>query len=155
MQKFEVLDDFQGCLLIVSHDRYFMDRLVDHLFVFEGNGVIKDFPGNYSQYRLWQKEKEQSGVNSPQSATSRNKSSENNLNIIGNKKQFSFKEKREFELLGREIDELTKEKEIITKKLNNGNTSFEELQQLSHRIAEVSRLLDKKEFRWLELSEVQ
>ncbi len=156
------LSEFPGCLLIVSHDRYFMDRLVDHLFIFEGNGVIRDFPGNYSQYREAIASGAQSGVGSL--LTSDNIGQTDNKNqpaVNGNqqttnsKKQFSYKEKREFELLENEIASLTKEKETVTHKLNNGDTPFEELQVLSQRIGEVTRLLDEKELRWLELSEMQ
>ncbi len=146
------LSEFPGCLLIVSHDRYFMDRLVDHLFVFEGNGVIRDFPGNYTQYR-------QSADKSPSYYTGNNEKqvpAAAREQVVGDKKrQLSYKEKREFELLEKEISDLTKEKAAITEKLNNGNTPFEELQQLSVRIGEVTQLLDEKEFRWLELSELQ
>lgn len=153
------LSEFAGCILIVSHDRYFMDRLVDHLFVFEGDGVVKDFPGNYSQYR-------ESIVNGPQSTEKRSKSNNDfleniepaidpGLSTADQKRQLSFKEKREFALLEKEIAALTKEKEVITEKLTSGNTPFEELQLISQRIGEVTRLLDEKELRWLELSEVQ
>lgn len=150
------LTEFPGCLVIVSHDRYFMDMLVDHLFVFEGDGVIMDFPGNYSQYRIWQKEQEQLPVTSSQLPGKKNESETtgNRKPETGNKRKLSFKEKREFEQLEKEIADLTMEKENITQKLNSGTTPFEELQQLSHRIGEVSNLLDEKEMRWLELSEV-
>src|SRR5437762_657743 len=146
------LSEFSGCLLIVSHDRYFMDRLVDHLFVFEGNGVIKDFPGNYSQYRLWQEEQEQvTGYQLPEKIITRNQKPETG----SIKKRLSYKDKREFELLEREITNLNNEKEIINRKFNEGgNLPFEELQQLSQRIAEISSLIDAKELRWLELSEI-
>lgn len=149
------LSEFPGCLLIVSHDRYFMDRLVDHLFVFEGNGVIRDFPGNYTQYRLSQKE--QWAVGSQQLAIKKTEEKVigNGQQAIGNvKRQPSFKEKREFEILEKEIAELSKEKETITHKLSSGDTSFEELEKLSSRIGEVTQLLDEKEIRWLELSEL-
>jgi ATP-binding cassette subfamily F protein uup len=144
------LAEFQGCLLLVSHDRYFMDRLVDHLFVFEGNGLIKDFPGNYSQYR-------QSLVNSqqPQDKAGQKTISTNQQQTLSNKKQLSYKEKRDFEILEKEIAELTQEKETVTQRLNSGDASFEELQQLSNRIGQVSKLLDEKELRWLELSEIE
>ncbi len=151
------LSEFQGCLVIVSHDRYFMDRLVDHLFVFEGDGVIRDFPGNYSQYRL---EEMKSEVRGQKSEAGGQKSEESFASDIGpqtsdlRKRQLSYKEKREFESLEKEIAELTKEKEIVTQKLNSGDTPFDELQQLSVRIGEVTQLLDEKELRWLELSEV-
>lgn len=142
------LSEFPGCLLIVSHDRYFMDRLVDHLFVFEGDGAIRDFPGNYSQYRL-QQTKDETSIKKTEEKQTEQPAKEKN------RRQLTFKEKREFELLEKEISDLSKEKEVITEKLNSGSTSFEELQQLSVRIGEVTRLLDEKELRWLELSEVE
>ncbi|MEQ1799196.1 MAG: ABC-F family ATP-binding cassette domain-containing protein [Lacibacter sp.] len=148
------LSEYPGCLLIVSHDRYFMDRLVDHLFVFEGDGFVRDFPGNYSQLRIWQKEQEKLGAGSdePIAKVAESKAPEENKST-SDKKRFSYKEKREFELLQKEIEELTAEKQNVTEKLNSGSMSFEELQKLSNRIAEVTALLDEKEFRWLELSE--
>ncbi len=152
------LADFPGCLMIVSHDRYFMDRLVDHLFVFEGNGVIHDFPGNYSQYREWLKE---AGTATPVDTGEGSRMREikepiNNEASPAKKstKKPTFKEKREFEILEKEIADLNKEKESISARLNDSTTPFPELQQLSVRIGEVTRLLDEKEFRWLELSEI-
>jgi len=147
------LSEFTGCMLIVSHDRYFMDRLVDHLFVFEGDGVVSDFPGNYSQYRLSLESKiadESVGIaerNTGKGTGIRNSSTGQKKNIL------SYKEKREFELLEKEMAELNTEKETINGKFNNGDLPFEELQRLSQRIGEVSTLLDIKELRWLELSE--
>lgn len=146
------LSEFRGCLIIVSHDRYFMDRLVNHLFVFEGDGFIRDFPGNYSQYRLWQ---EKMTDDNWQMAGKKETTAISHRPSANEKKRLSFKQKREFETLEKEIANLAKEKEMITEKLNSGNTPFEELQQLSGRIGEVTRLLDEKELRWLELSEVQ
>ena len=149
------LSEFPGCLMIVSHDRYFMDRLVDHLFVFEGNGVIQDFPGNYSQYREWLKEREE-----PQVPIAKKTAEKSVENLAGStdtgiaKRKPSFKEKREFEQIEKEIVALTSEKEMITGKLNDGNTPFEELQKLSMRIGVITQLLDEKEIRWLELSEI-
>ena len=150
------LSDFHGCLLLVSHDRYFMDRLVDHLFVFEGNGIIKDFPGNYSQYRETMDDKQQTSNLQKEKVTMDNNESTvvRGPSSVVSKKQLSYKEKREFEALEKEIAELTKEKETVTQRLNSGDASFEELQQLSNRIGEVSKLLDEKELRWLELSEI-
>ena len=145
------LSEFPGCIIIVSHDRYFMNRLVDHLFVFEGGGIIKDFPGNYSQYR---EEKMRSEVRGQKSEIQTELSDIRPQTSDIKKKQLSFKEKREFESLTKEIADLTKEKGIITEKLTNGNTPFEELQLISQRIGEVTRLLDEKELRWLELSEL-
>ena len=138
--------DFAGCLLIVSHDRYFMDRLVDHLFVFEGNGEVRDFPGNYSQYREWQKqqvskEEEKRAVKTEVPAAT------------SSKKKLSYKEQREFQLLGKELADLENEKKEIYNKLNNANLPFQELQDLTARIGTISSLIDEKEMRWLELSE--
>src|SRR5258708_5397731 len=156
------LSEFQGCLLIVSHDRYFMDRLVDHLLVLEGDGMVRDFPGNYSQYREWVKlgndnadfrppgdgykapeEKPVSAAPAPTPASQ------------PEKKKLTYKEKREFELLEKEIADLEKEKQQVTDKLNGGSAPFTELQQLANRSGEISRLLDEKEIRWLELSEAE
>jgi ABC transport system ATP-binding/permease protein len=143
------LSDFQGCLMIVSHDRYFMDRLVDHLFVFEGSGVVTDYPGNYSQYRIWQKEKENNQLPAP----APQKKETITTVTASSKPRMSYKEKREFEELETAIANLTKEKETITQQLSGSSLPFEELQKLSARIGEVSNLLDEKEMRWLELSE--
>jgi ATP-binding cassette subfamily F protein uup len=149
------LSEFGGCLLIVSHDRYFMDRLVDHLFVFEGDGAIRDFPGNYSQYRIWQKDQLQVTSSQLQVKKEDTNITSNQKPVTSNqKRQPSFKEKREFELLEKEIADLNKEKETINSKLASGNIPFEELQGLSTRIVEVTQLLDEKELRWLELSEL-
>ncbi len=147
------LSEFQGCLLLVSHDRYFMDRLVDHLFVFEGDSVVKDFPGNYSQYR-------ESTVDSPQSIESKSETEkkqstvDRGLSSVDKKRQLSYKEKREFETLEKEIYDLTKEKGLLTEQLNSGTLPFEKLTEASLRINEISDLLDSKELRWLELSEL-
>lgn len=144
--------EFPGCLLIVSHDRYFMDRLVDHLLVFEGDGIIRDFPGNYSQYRDWQRiqETKASEYFSEKTATSSTSSKESSSE---QKRRLSYKEKREFETLEKEISLLTQEKQIITEKLNSGQLSYDELRLLSNRINDLSKILDEKEIRWLELSD--
>lgn len=146
------LADYQGCLLIVSHDRYFMDRLVEHLFVFEGDGVIADFPGNYTQYRLSQKEKEQTKKQSVQQKEEKN-TVEKRENIPL-KKKASFKEKREFELLEKEIADLESEKSLLENELTNPDFNYESLQSKSARIGEIAALLEEKEMRWLELSEL-
>jgi ATP-binding cassette subfamily F protein uup len=141
------LADFQGCLLIVSHDRYFMDRLVDHLLVFEGDGEVRDFPGNYAQYResLEDKKSEPSTTAvAPTPAVASEPA----------KKKMGFKEKREFEQLEKDIASLTAEKSDITAKLSSGDLPFDKLDQLSRRIGEVEAALDEKEMRWLELSEL-
>ncbi len=147
------LSEFQGCLLIVSHDRYFMDRLVDHLLVFEGSGVIRDFPGNYSQFRIWQREQEQLAAENTQAARQVATPAATPAKDEP-KRRLSFKEKREFEILEKEIAQLTAEKSKINEELNAGTASYEHLQTLSKRIMEVSDLLDEKELRWLELSEM-
>ena len=149
------LSEYPGCLLIVSHDRYFMDRLVDHLFVFEGDGVIRDFPGNYSEYRIWEKEQEDSRESLVVSRENPSDNMQPEANSRQQKKRMGFKEKREFELLQQEIEQLTAEKETITQQLNSGTAAFEELQKMSMRIGVVTQLLDEKEMRWLELSEMR
>jgi len=148
------LSDFQGCLLIVSHDRYFMDRLVDHLLVLEGDGVVRDFPGNYSQYRAVQRDLEEGGVEDKQAKTPGSIISLPSTLPV-EKRRLSFKEKQELEGLDKDIARLTQEKKSATEKLNSGSTPFDELQRLSVRIGEIDELLDKKELRWLELSEAE
>ena len=149
------LSDFQGCIIIVSHDRYFMDRLVDHLFVFQGNGDIRDFPGNYSQYRLAIKEDEKlTHVGTDMSERQEEKPAvKHHTPVMIEKKKLTYKEQREFDLLEKEIEQLTAEKEEVTGQLNSGTLPFEELQRLSNRIGDLSTLLDEKELRWLALSE--
>ena len=149
----EFLMEYPGCIIIVSHDRYFMDRMVDHLFAFEGNGVIRDYPGNYTQYREAiangsltddrQIMKQEPKTVEPVTA--------NGSNTSGQK--LSFKEKREFELLEKEMPELQKEKAALEIKMNEGNPTFDELQKSAERIGIIVQLLDEKEMRWLELSE--
>jgi len=148
------LNDYQGCFLIASHDRYFMDRLVDHLFVFEGNGKIRDFPGNYTQYRLWQKEQEKLSVSGFQFPVKEEAGTDNKEEAAGGKKKASFKEKREFELLEKEIAELEAEKQQIENQLSDPDAPYEKLNLLSRRIGEIAVLLNDKEVRWLELSEI-
>ena len=146
------LMEFQGCLLIVSHDRYFMDRLVDHLFVFEGEGEIKDYPGNYSQYRIWLKDQELLANAKPPEIKKETAPPVTN-NEPKEKRKLSFKEKHEFEKLAKEIEDLEAEKKEITIKLNNGETDYKVLEEYTGRIAIISKLLDDKEMRWLELSQ--
>jgi ATP-binding cassette subfamily F protein uup len=150
------LSEYQGCLLIVSHDRYFMDRLVDHLLVLEGDGLVRDFPGNYSQYRDFQKNNEEDALfpNEQPAAKTTTPAPANARVEAPPKRQLTYKEKREFEDLEKEIAALTTEKQSITEKLNSGAAPFEELQQMSIRIGEIGQMLDNKELRWLELSEL-
>ncbi|HXB42931.1 MAG TPA: ABC-F family ATP-binding cassette domain-containing protein [Puia sp.] len=149
------LSEFQGCLLIVSHDRYFMDRLVDHLFVFQGDGDIRDFPGNYSQYRLALKDDEMlTDVGTQMSEKKEVKpAAPSRQSSIAEKKKLSYKEQREFELLEKEIENLSNKKSSISEKMNSGDLPFNELTTLSSQIGELTQLLDEKELRWLELSE--
>ncbi|MDP1843443.1 MAG: ABC-F family ATP-binding cassette domain-containing protein [Sediminibacterium sp.] len=157
------LSDYPGCILIVSHDRYFMDRLVDHLFVFEGQGEIRDFPGNYTQYRIWQKDNEKK-ENKWDVLEAGKRKGETTEQIVKNKidtpvtttakKALSFKEKREFELLEKEMPELEKEKQLLTSEMSSGTLPFESIQKISNRLIELTQLLEEKETRWLELSEL-
>ncbi len=139
--------EFSGCLLIVSHDRYFMDRLVDHLFVFKGEGIIQDYPGNYSQYRIEAQAKEENQIEKTEQVAK----SEETKPIATSK--ISYKEKREFEQLGTDIETLTAAKESYSTQLNSGNLVFEELQKIAIELEKTIQLLDEKELRWLELSE--
>lgn len=147
------LSDYQGCLIIVSHDRYFMDRLVDHLFVFEGDGEVRDFPGNYSQYRIWQRE-QQKEQQKPVAEKKEETTTASVGTVAGKKKKLSFNEKREFEQLEKELPKLEKEKEEITAKMSDASLPYEELQKLSNRITEITTQLEEKEMRWLELSDM-
>jgi len=153
------LSDYPGCVLIVSHDRYFMDRLVDHLFVFEGDGVVRDFPGNYSQYRTWKEEQDlqqkTASAESTLAPTNHPVPQEaEKPTAASSKKRMSYKEKREFEQLETEIPVLEQEKKEINEKLASGLLGYEELQALSERIGRITQQLEEKELRWLELSEM-
>lgn len=145
------LSEFQGCLLIVSHDRYFMDRLVDHLFVFEGDGFIRDFPGNYSQYRDWLKDQEPVSVSKAEDGAE--KLVEASM-ATTSKKKMSFKEKREFELLEKEIAGLEEEKTSLAAEMSTGQLGYERMQVIASRLTAISSQLEEKEMRWLELSEL-
>ena len=152
----EFLMEFPGCILIVSHDRYFMDRMVDHLFAFEGNGVIKDYPGNYSQYREYLKELE-AGTRTDDGKMNMGALPEKKEEAVieknnGTPKKLSFKEKSEFEKLEKELPSLQKEKEDLEIKMSS-HIPYDELQKISSRVTEIVAALDEKEMRWLELSE--
>jgi ATP-binding cassette subfamily F protein uup len=144
--------DFQGCLVMVSHDRYFMDRMVEHLFVFEGNGMIRDFPGNYGLYQQWLKSKENEETS--ESKSLRSPVLKAVTAPAPAKAKLSFKEKRELEMLEKEISDLNKEKDQITGKLHDASVNFDAIQQLSQQFTVISETLQVKEFRWLELSEL-
>ena len=144
------LDDYPGCLIIVSHDRYFMDRLVDHLFVFEGQGRIKDFNGRYTDYKAWRDEREKE---KRQAEKARKEESPVKDEPPKERKKPSFKERREFEALEKEIEALEEEKAALSEKMNGGESDFEKLQEWGERFEEVNRLIDEKSERWIELSE--
>jgi len=147
----EYLQDFPGCVIVVSHDRYFMDKVVDHLLVFKGQGKIKDFPGNYTQYREWQalQPKESAfAAQKPAKVTTDTRSERET------KRKMSFKEKREFEQLEKDIATLEDEKKQIEDALSSGTLSVDEITQMSKRLPLLNDELDEKSMRWLELSEL-
>ena len=146
----EYLKEFKGSLIIVSHDRHFLDRLVDHLFVFCGNGVVKDFIGNYSEYRSFIKDyrKEQAAAAKELSVRGEGKTKTEKV------RRLSWKEQREMESLEAEIEALNAEKASLEESLSSGTLGTEELMKASERIGEVIKLCDEKEMRWLELSEI-
>lgn len=151
----EILEDylqkFKGCVIIVSHDRFFMDRTVDHLFVFEGNGRIKDFPGNYSEYREWKSLQKEEDVAVKEKKSIQRKSQDDNRQ---KSKRLTFNERKEFESLSVEIESLESEKKTLEAELSSGQISdYEQVTEKSKRISEIIGLLDEKEMRWLELSE--
>ena len=146
----EYLQNFKGCVIVVSHDRYFMDKVVDHLMVFNGQGDIRDFPGNYSDYRDWKDAKAQ------QEKEAEKPQEEKTVRVrLNDKRKMSFKEKREFEQLEKEIAELETEKAQIEEQLCSGMLSVDELTEKSKRLPEVNDLIDEKTMRWLELSEIE
>lgn len=145
----DFLDDFGGCLIVVTHDRYFLDNLVDHIFVFEGNGKIKDFPGNYTDYQL--KKSQQKKQEKKEERPAEIKPAAGNK--TAEKKKLSYKEQKEFEALEAEIPILEKQKAEALEQMNSGSLSPEELQEVSELYARLEKELEEKEFRWLELSE--
>ena len=151
----EYLQDFPGCVIVVSHDRYFMDKVVDHLLVFKGEGEIQDFPGNYTQFRDFQKmkskeeEQQKPTKNSSPTANEQKKDYRNNA-----KRKMSFKEKREYEQLSDKIAQLEEEKQQLEEELCSGNLSVDELTEKSKRLPILKDELDELELRWLELAEL-
>lgn len=145
----EYLADFPGCVIIVSHDRYFMDKVVDHLLVFKGNGVVNDFPGNYTQYREW------CSLKSRDEETAAKKDSRPREKRHQERRKMSYKEKMEFAQLEKEIAELEKEQKEIEEQLCSGKLPVDELTEKSKRLPLIKEELDLKELRWLELSEIE
>ncbi len=151
----EYLQSFAGCVIIVSHDRFFMDKIVDHLFVFEGEGKITDFPGNYTIYRNKVEEDEEKSKNKAKAGARAVEIKLKEKPQNENKKQkLSFNEKREFEQLEKEIPELEFQKEKLENLMNSGELAHDELYEKSLELEKIKTLLDEKEFRWLELSEI-
>ena len=147
----EYLQDFPGCVIVVSHDRYFMDKVVDHLLVFRGQGEIKDFPGNYTQYREWEKLTSDTGNTSPTCQTSPTPKASYRHD---DRRRLSYKEKREMEQLEREIAALEEEQHQLEQSLCSGTLSVDELTEKSKRLPQLKEELDEKSMRWLELSEI-
>ena len=148
----EYLQDFPGCVIIVSHDRYFMDKVVDHLLVFKGNGEVKDFPGNYTQYREWNSLKSKAENKLPESKTINKKKKDYHHDT---RRRLSFKEKQELQQLSLDIDRLEEEQKNIEEALCSGNLSVAELTDKSKRLPILKNELDEKSMRWLELSEIE
>ena len=146
----EYLQDFPGCVIIVSHDRYFMDKVVDHLLVFKGDGVVKDFPGNYTQYREWIKTQSKEDANAKQAAPKQKADYHHD-----SKRRMSYKEKREYEQLSKDIATLEAEEKALNEALCSGTLSIDELTEKSKRLPKLKEELDEKEMRWLELSEIE
>ena len=165
----EYLQDFPGCVIVISHDRYFTDKVVDHLLVFHGEGKIQDFPGNYTQYRDWLKTDERDARSSGK-GTSADSSGNNKADNKADKeskagrasstsgnhaRKMTFKEKREFEQLERDIEALEQEQKSIEEALNSGTLSVDDLIEKSKRLPQLKDELDEKSMRWLELSEIE
>jgi ATP-binding cassette subfamily F protein uup len=142
----DFLLDFPGCLVVVSHDRHFMNKLVDHLLVLEGAGTVKDFPGNYYEYIAWKE--------SEKPVTTLAKKEEAPKKALKEKKRLSYLEKREFESLEKEIRQLEQRKTELTEAMSAGNADFAALQKFSSELSEVMKQLESKSDRWLELSEL-
>jgi ATP-binding cassette subfamily F protein uup len=154
----EYLRSFKGCLLIVSHDRYFLDKTVDHLFIFREGGEVKDFVGQYSEYREFIKEQEAEEARQARAIAEREREKEaksnNTQSSAPQRRKLSFKEQRELEQLEKDIAELEHSKKELEERLSSGALSHEELMNASARIAQTIEELETKEMRWLELSEI-
>ena len=148
----EYLEDFPGCVIVVSHDRYFMDKVVDHLLVFRGDGDVKDFPGNYTQYREWSKLESKTEAEAKERQTAVQKEKKNYHNDT--RRRLSYKEKTELQQLERDIETLTQEQHALEEALCSGKLSVDELTEKSRRLPQLKDELDEKEMRWLELSEL-
>lgn len=152
----DYLRSFKGCLIVISHDRYFMDRVVDHLLVFNGNGDIRDFPGNYSQYREWKRQKEQHEKEQRRIEAERitRQSQDKSENEPSHQRKKTYREQQEYQQIEEQIGQLEKEKEQIETSLAGGTLTVEEITNMSKRLPELTEKLDELEYRWLELSEL-
>lgn len=148
----EYLRTFQGCVIVVSHDRYFMDKVVDHLLVFKGEGEVKDFPGNYTQFRDWEELEEKAPEQQKERAEEKASQA---TRVHSDKRKLSFKEKQEYAQLEKDIEALEAEKKDIEERLSSGQISVEEITALSKRLPLLNDELDEKSMRWLELSEIE
>jgi ATP-binding cassette subfamily F protein uup len=148
----EYLQEFKGSLIIVSHDRYFLDKCVDHLFVFEGNGRIKDFVGQYSEYREYIKEKEAMERSAERNATTTSKPQQQRSHDTS-KRKLSYKEQRELEQIEQELQSLGEERSQLETEISSGTLPYDRLAEVSKRIEEIIAIIDEKEMRWLELNE--
>ncbi|MBQ9175779.1 MAG: ABC-F family ATP-binding cassette domain-containing protein [Bacteroidaceae bacterium] len=148
----QYLQDFRGCLIVVSHDRYFMDKVVDHILVFHGNGDIQDFPGNYTQYREWRSLQPKPQEDTPSPTPSNNNQNGRNAN---RQRRLTFKERREMEQLEADITRLEAEKSDIETALSSGTTAVDRIVEMSKRLPLLNDELDEKSMRWLELSEIE
>lgn len=151
----EYLQDFPGCVIVVSHDRYFMDKVVDHLLVFEGEGVVKDFPGNYTQYREWNSLKPAAEKEEPKKTASKAETTVKKSYRNDNRRKMTYKEKREYEQLTHDIEALETEQAALEQALCSGTLSVEELTEKSKRLPQIKEELDEKGMRWLELGELE
>ena len=153
----EYLQDFPGCVIVVSHDRYFMDKVVDHLLVFKGEGEIQDFPGNYTQYREWCRlQPKTEGEGAEKKATKPTvKEQPSATQKKEGKRKMTYKEKREYEQLTKELEQLENEQKTLEEALCSGQLSVEELTEKSKRLPEIKDEIDEKEMRWLELAEIE
>ena len=149
----DFLQAYKGCLILVSHDRYFMDKLADHLFIFKGDGELKDFYGNYTDYQIEreviEKQQREKKLASKKAEEEKRKASQ----APKAKTKLTFKEKREYDLLEQEIETLEQEKAELESEINSGETDYTKLQQMGSRIAELINLMDDKTLRWMELDE--
>ncbi|AWW00616.1 ABC-F family ATP-binding cassette domain-containing protein [Arcticibacterium luteifluviistationis] len=150
----EFLESFGGCLLVVSHDRYFMDKIIDHVFAFEGEGYIKDFPGNYTEYRNWKDEEEKAALSQKKEKVPA-VVIETPKTPAPDKKKMSFKEKKEFEDIEKTMKKLDERKTAVFDLMNGGESDFEKLGALGQELEEIKNELEEKELRWLELSELE